>query len=108
LDRQNLSEREPFFSVVLIFALSVFIIFVPSPKMIVATIMLHRCSDVKGQRAVSFSQNGGIFTACIVSRAQRERVAFHFQQFPYGSERTCAPLQGSAVNHESSMPNALW
>jgi len=76
--------------------------------MIVAAIMPHRCSDVKGQEAVSFSQNGGIFTACIVSRAQKERVAFHFQQFPYGSERTCAPLQGSAVNHESSMPNALW
>jgi hypothetical protein len=45
------------------------------PKMIVAAIMPHRCSDVKGQRAVSFSQNGGIFTACIVSRAQRDRVA---------------------------------
>jgi hypothetical protein len=43
--------------------------------MIVAAIMPHRCSDVKGQKAVSFSQNGGIFTACIVSRAQRDRVA---------------------------------
>ena len=54
LGRQNSTEREPFFSVVFIFALSVFIIFVPS-SCVVATIMPYQSLDVNRLK-------GGIFS----------------------------------------------
>jgi len=60
------------------------------PKTIVVAIMPHRCSDVKSQKVVNFSQNGGIFVPVHVSSFHvmiYRRVRFNRCRFRLGRSR---------------------